>query len=440
MGFALLGLDFLMRLVLIEKKVAARYEVSDDESGSDTEAEAEAEAEVDYEDGGSSTAAENYSSSGSEDDEERAISSRPDERTPLITKKYTKEQENEAETARKDLNRYRLPPRNKLPFIYRHLPILLTLQNPRLLTAQLISLTQATILSTFDATVPIEAHALFGFSSLQAGLLFIPFVTPYLLCSPFFGRCVDKYGTRWFAACGFVGFAVPLVLLRVPHAGGVPEIAKLSAILVLCSFGLASISALGIVESSAVLKRFEIVNGEGRSKEVFGKQGPYGQLYAINSMVFSTGLTVGPLVAEMKPYVTSYLQSSFSSPFPPSTSSTTSSSNLTSKMQENIKEQGMRNWVLPNFTTTIINDRVVASVVFMGAMPKYFDYGGKTGCGLPSVTLLGTKQGYETILSKLSKIPNLGPELTQWATLLTAVLKGFILSFDKPKSKEAKYF
>ena len=31
--------------------------------------------------------------------------------------------------------------------------------------------------------------------------------------------------------------------------------------------------------------------------DVFGANGPYAQLYAINSMVFSAGLTVGPLVS-----------------------------------------------------------------------------------------------------------------------------------------------
>jgi len=33
------------------------------------------------------------------------------------------------------------------------------------------------------------------------------------------------------------------------------------------------------------------------NKDLFGEGGPYAQLYAINSMVFSAGLTLGPLVA-----------------------------------------------------------------------------------------------------------------------------------------------
>jgi len=46
------------------------------------------------------------------------------------------------------------------------------------------------------------------------------------------------------------------------------------------------------VEASTVAEKYDKHN-----PGFFGEQGPYGHLYAINSMVFSTGLTVGPLLA-----------------------------------------------------------------------------------------------------------------------------------------------
>jgi hypothetical protein len=61
---------------------------------------------------------------------------------------------------------------------------------------------------------------------------------------------------------------------------------------------------------------------------------------------------------------------------------------MTEKMQEHIIDKELSEWVIPNFSTTTEHDKVVASVVFMGPMSKYFDFGGRTGCGLPSVTLL----------------------------------------------------
>lgn len=87
---------------------------------------------------------------------------------------------------------------------------------------------------------------------------------------------------------------------------------------------------------------------------------------------------------------------------------------ITEQMQEQILDKVLGDWVMPDFTTTTENDRVVASVTFMGAMSAYFDYGGRTGCGLPSVTLMGEQRDWETILEKLEKVKTLGDEPTQW--------------------------
>jgi hypothetical protein len=62
--------------------------------------------------------------------------------------------------------------------------------------------------------------------------------------------------------------------------------------------------------------------------------------------------------------------------------------NMMLKMQENIIDLGLREWVMRNFTTVTETDEVVVSVIFKGAMSKYFNYGGLTGCGIPSVTLM----------------------------------------------------
>ena len=60
---------------------------------------------------------------------------------------------------------------------------------------------------------------------------------------------------------------------------------------------------------------------------------------------------------------------------------------MTHKMQDSIVDPELREWVMPSFTTTTELDRVVASITFMGALSEYFDYGGVTGCGIPSVRL-----------------------------------------------------
>ncbi len=236
-----------MRLLLIEKKTAEQYETRNEigEHNHDDDGD-----EVDnHEDG---------------------------EENPLIRK-----EEGEA---------YMVPPNQ--PKWIKTLPILYCLKDPRLLTALLLALVQATLLSTFDATIPTEAQELFDFDSLKAGLLFICLSLPYVLLGPIAGWAVDRYGTKPAAVVGF-GYLVPvLVLLRLAHRGGTSQIIEYCALLALCGVGLAVIGSPSIVEASFVVQRYDKAN-----PDFFGANGPYATLYAINSMVFSAGLTLGPLLS-----------------------------------------------------------------------------------------------------------------------------------------------
>lgn len=257
MGGAVLGLDLLMRAVVVEKKVAAKYEST---SGEDS-------------------VEQRRRSDGWERDGER---DEADEESPLI--------DNAERDLEDDEEEWKIT--KDQPKWIRAFPILYCLRNPRLLTAQLVAFTQATLISVFDATIPTEAQSLFDVNSLRAGLLFIPLVLPYLLLGSIAGKGVDKYGTKPAATFGFFYLVPILILLRIPSVGGTSEMVKFCAILAFCGIGLALISAPSIVEASYVVEKYHKCN-----KGFFGEGGPYAQLYAINSMIFSAGLTLGPLVS-----------------------------------------------------------------------------------------------------------------------------------------------
>lgn len=243
MGLGFLVVDFLMRLALIEKKTAAKYQTLDDEQ--------EEEEDQDIEDA--------------------------NEEDPLIGK--TDEQED-----------WRI--QKEQPKWVRTFPIVYCLKNPRLLTAQLVAFTHATLIGVFDATIPTETQDLFAVDSLKAGLMFAPLVIPYLLLGPVAGKLVDKYGVKYSAVLGFLYMGLPLLLLRIPQEGGKAEMIKFGGILFSCGFGLAFLSAPSLVEASHVVEKYHKAN-----KDFFGGQGPYAQMYAINSIFFCSGLTMGPLVA-----------------------------------------------------------------------------------------------------------------------------------------------
>ncbi len=191
---------------------------------------------------------------------------------------------------REEDKEHKIPPDQPKPV--RFFPLLYCLSDPRLLVALLLAFVQATLLSTFDATVPTIATSYFGFDSLSSGLLFIALVLPYLVLGPVAGWAVDRYGTKPASVLGF-GYLVPvLILLRLTAHGGTSEVVKYCALLAFCGVGLAVISSPSIVEASTVVDMYEKAN-----PGFFGANGPYAQLYGINSMVFSAGLTLGPLVA-----------------------------------------------------------------------------------------------------------------------------------------------
>ena len=257
-GAGMLALDFLMRILVIEKKTAAKYILTDRQ-----------------------TATRHPASQTDENGDDN-----PEDLN-----------ESSALLPGKETEPFTIPP-NQNPLIHA-LPILYTLTSPRLLTALLLAFVQATLLSTFDATIPTTAQSLFSFSSLNAGLLFIPLDIPYLLLGPLAGWAVDKYGPRPAAVLAFGWLTVSLALLRLPGDDDVAlslsragRIALYAGLLALNGAGMAVIGAPSIVEASEVVRMYDEAN-----PGFFGANGPYAQLYGLHSLVFSLGLTVGPVLS-----------------------------------------------------------------------------------------------------------------------------------------------
>jgi hypothetical protein len=81
-------------------------------------------------------------------------------------------------------------------------------------------------------------------------------------------------------------------------------------------------------------------------------------------------------------------------------------------------------------------------MTMMGAMKKYFTYEANTGCGFPSVTLLGDIEDWENIRKRLKLLLSgtYGSDLTTWAGLLVPIFDRFILTFSTPDSQDLKDF
>lgn len=249
---AILFVDIFMRLVVIEKKVAARYGVSD----------------------GPSNPREQGSRDEDEDDQGNA-----DEESALLGKNEKESFKIEGE-------------QNK---IVRSVPVLYCLSDSRVAVALFMSFVQASTLAMFDATIPTEAQSLLGFNSLESGLLFIALDLPYLILGPVAGYFVDKYGTKPVSVLGFSYLVPVLLLLRLPTSGVTGSdkstLILWCAMLALNGIGLAIIGSPSIVEASDIVQKYDKEN-EG----FFGENGPYAQLYGFQSIAFNLGLTIGPIL------------------------------------------------------------------------------------------------------------------------------------------------
>lgn len=272
LSFGVLGLDILMRALMIERKTAEKYGVDYTESPEQVDPEV---GEVN-----------NYtpallSVNG------KTISPQ-NETSPLLTKPTTNDDTHQV-ISEDDFESYVLP--SPIPF---RLPPLLYIEliSPRLLAANLSTLMASTLLAIFDATIPLHAYHLFGLKSFHSGLLFIPLILPYLFFGPPAGHLVDRFGPKPLASLGFFYLAIPLCCLGLPHAGGTSEVLKYAVILLFCGPGMCAISSPSLVEMSIVMQKYHLAN-----PELFGENGPYAKMFGVNSMLYSGGLALGPALA-----------------------------------------------------------------------------------------------------------------------------------------------
>ena len=109
---------------------------------------------------------------------------------------------------------------------------------------------------------------------------------------------------------------------------------------------------------------------------------------------------------------------------------------ISEMIEKNVVDPGLREWIIPKFTTTTSTDEVVCSIVMMSTLQAYFSYKCCLLCGIPSVTLEGERSDWVNILSRLDKLASFGAEPLQWVSLLKPVISRCIASFDNPSSNE----
>jgi hypothetical protein len=263
MCYALVGLDVILRLLLVEKKVAARWDP-----------EAMGRPPVD----------ENVYL-------EKTVTPANAPGTPSFNPDATKTTAQQ-ETVSVEAQQHSPPHqriRDRLP------PVLSLLYSRRLLASLFCALIQAMLLTAFDSVLTIHAANTFNWNSTGAALLFLPIVIPSLL-SPLWGWLSDTYGGRYLVVVGFLCGCPPLICLRFVDENTMKDKVLICALLAVTGFFVGMTFAPVMAEISAVAEAKEkkmLANG----RPGFGKGGAFAQAYALYNVAFAGGCMVGPLLA-----------------------------------------------------------------------------------------------------------------------------------------------
>ncbi|KAF2839412.1 putative MFS amine transporter [Patellaria atrata CBS 101060] len=172
-------------------------------------------------------------------------------------------------------------------------PVITLLASRRLLAALWGILAIGSVMTGFDATLPLFVHENFGWGSTGAGLIFLPIVIPSFL-GPLIGWVADIYGARWLSAAGFLLGAPFLILLRLIDHDDMPQKVLLCALLFFIGTAINLVMAPLMAEITYVV--------EAKEKErpgMFGPKGAYAQAYGLFNMAFAIGCVVGPVWAGM---------------------------------------------------------------------------------------------------------------------------------------------
>ncbi|GIC84364.1 putative MFS multidrug transporter [Aspergillus udagawae] len=157
----------------------------------------------------------------------------------------------------------------------------------------------AILLSSFDTTLPLHVRDTFNWDSMPAGLLFLALQGPGIALSPLCGWLKDRVGTRIPTTIGFLGLAPLMWLLGVPgderfpwanegHMGQVIYAMDVTAV------GIVSVllNGVGVLEATATVDEIE-----KRHPGIFGPHGGYSRAMSICSQSWTIGAFFGPILS-----------------------------------------------------------------------------------------------------------------------------------------------
>ncbi|KAK3360248.1 major facilitator superfamily domain-containing protein [Lasiosphaeria hispida] len=253
-AFGVICCDVVLRLVLIEKKVARRW-VAD--GGSDADAAGAPAPDGDVEAGAAHVGV--------------VGASKPDTGESIVV----------------DFN----SSGGSNPAADRH-PYLELFRSRRIIAALLAVVVEAGIVFGCDTVLPLFVKDTFNWNPTAAGLIFICLMVPGF-ASPLVGKLADRYGAKWPTFAGFALTVPLLVCLRFVTDNTLNHKILLCALLTLLGVTLLTLANTPLLAEMA----YAIDAKEATRPGVWGNTGVYGVAYGLWTTGYALGGTVGSLMA-----------------------------------------------------------------------------------------------------------------------------------------------
>lgn len=154
---------------------------------------------------------------------------------------------------------------------------------------------QSMIFSGFETVLSLYVQEIWNYTSLGAGLIFIPLTIP-AFSSPILGRVIDRTNPRWSLVAGFLGLCPVLVGTQYVRHDSMNQKALMCGLLVLIGLGITMALNPLMAEISYVVDDRESRKPLQRSGRIGYGGGAYAQAYALFSMAWAIGNIAGPLM------------------------------------------------------------------------------------------------------------------------------------------------
>lgn len=285
-AFSLIALDILLRILLVEKREAARW--MSVEGSTAATAPGGNGAEADLESGAAAAAAAAAVEPPAEKGPDAGPSQEGTHGDSNTTANTAAPSDPPAAASIADPPGTATPtPTKPLP---RH-PHLYLIKSRRLLAALYGCVIQAVLWVAFDTVIPLFVKATFAWDSTAAGLIFFALYVAGF-ASPLVGILSDRHGTRWLSAGAFAAGVPVMVCLRFVSENTLRHKILLGALLFLEGTVL-TITATPLMAEIT----YAIESKAKRRPGIWGDKGVYGIGYGLFTNAFALGGTVGSLVA-----------------------------------------------------------------------------------------------------------------------------------------------